>query len=412
MFKEAVIEMTEKYVPTKTCKRHERLPFISKEIERKIKKRDRIYNTLSRAVKEFNTSTELFVSLETKFKALKSEIQKMMRIAYWDHVEKIISPMNESGENWTGMKKFSQFIKSMRTDYMGVPALKDKGMTVIDARAKADLLNKQFESVFTKEEDLDATMLFPHDSTYQKMTDIDITQQGIQKMLENLNPHKATEPDDICPMFLKTLASSIAPILMIVYKKSYNTGKLPDDWKSANVVPVFKKGITSLAANYRPISLTFVSSKIMEHIITSSVMRHASTHNILYHLQHGFRDFAKAFDKVGHRRLIEKMKYYGVGGKTNKWIKDFLAGRSQRVVLDGEKSYNSDVLSGVPQDSVLGLAYFYSTSITCLKDSTKKQQSGCLLMIQLRTWQSPTIRMRKSYKKISTNLKNGSKLGK
>ena len=92
----------------------------------------------------------------------------------------------------------------------------------------------------------------------------------------------------------------------------------------------------------RPISLTCVSCKIMEHIITSNVMRHASTHNILYHLQHGFRDkrscetqllqfqndivanmnngkqtdvivmdFAKAFDKVGHRRLIEKMKYYG-----------------------------------------------------------------------------------------------------
>ena len=198
--------------------------------------------------------------------------------------------MNESGENWTGMKKFWQFIKSMRKDYMGVPALKDKGMTVIDARAKADLLNKQFESVFTKEEDLVATMLFPHGSTYQKMTDINITQHGIQKMLENLNPHKATGPDDICPLFLKTLASSIAPILMIVYKKPYNTGKLPDDWKSANVVPVFKKGNTSLAANYRPISLTCVSCKIMEHIITSNVMRHASTHNILYNLQHGFRD--------------------------------------------------------------------------------------------------------------------------
>ena len=253
--------------------------------------------------------------------------------------------MNESGENWTGMNKFWQFIKSMRKDYMGVPALNDKGMAVIDARAKADLLNKQFESVFTKEKDIDATMLFPHGSTYQKITDINITQHGIQKMLENLNPHKATGPDDICPLFLKTLASSIAPILMIVYKKSYNT---------ANVAPVFKKGNTSLAANYRPISLTCVSCKIMEHIITSNVMRHASTHNILYHLQHGFRDkrscetqllefqndivanmnhvkqtdvivmdFAKAFDKVEYRRLIEKMKYYGVGGKNKQMDRRF-----------------------------------------------------------------------------------------
>ena len=69
-------------------------------------------------------------------------------------------------------------------------------------------------------------------------------------------------------------------------------------------------------------------------------------------------DFAKAFDKVGHRRLIEKMKYYSVGGKTNQWIEDFLAERSQRVVLDGEKSYNADVLSGVLQDSVLGPCLF------------------------------------------------------
>ena len=181
--------------------------------------------------------------------------------------------------------------------------------------------------------------------------------------------------------------------------KSYNSGKLSDDWKSVNVVPVFKKGNTSLVANYRPISLTCVSCKIIEHIITSNVMRHASTHNILYHLQHGFRDkrscetqllefqndivanmnngkqtdvivmdFAKAFDKVGHRRLIEKMKYYGVGGKTNKWIKDFLAGRSQRVVLDGEKSYNAEVLSGVPQGSVLRPYLF----LFCISDMPER----------------------------------------
>ena len=67
------------------------------------------------------------------------------------------------------MKKFWQFIKSMRKDYMRIPvSLKDKGMTVIDARAKADLLNKQFESVFTKEKDLGATTLFPPRPTYQK----------------------------------------------------------------------------------------------------------------------------------------------------------------------------------------------------------------------------------------------------
>ena len=82
------------------------------------------------------------------------------------------------------------------------------------------------------------------------------------------------------------------------------------------------------------------------------------------------------------------MNFYGVIGKTNIWMEDFLAGRSQRVVLDGVKPYNIDVLSGVPQWAKaaclvhsLDLVYFYSTSMTCLKDSTKKQQSGYSLMI-------------------------------
>ncbi len=130
----------------------------------------------------------------------------------------------------------------------------------------------------------------------------------------------------------------------------------------------------------------------MEHIIASSVIRHADNHNILYPLQHGFRDrrscetqllgfvndqvntmhagsqtdilvmdFSKAFDKVSHPRLVTKLKYYGIGGSTNRWVQSFLTGRTQIVVLEGESSDDAEVLSGVPQGSVLGpcLCLFY-----------------------------------------------------
>ena len=69
-------------------------------------------------------------------------------------------------------------------------------------------------------------------------------------------------------------------------------------------------------------------------------------------------DFAKAFDKVPHRRLFHKLKYYGIRGSTHKWINSWLSGRTQQVVLDGQASDPVPVLSGVPQGSVIGRVLF------------------------------------------------------
>ncbi|CAH1242244.1 Hypp6507 [Branchiostoma lanceolatum] len=122
----------------------------------------------------------------------------------------------------------------------------------------------------------------------------------------------------------------------------------------------------------------------MEHIIASTMMSHFDTNDVLYDMQHGFRqgrscetqllslvddlaanrnngiqtdmvlmDFAKAFDKVPHCRLIHKLEHYCVRGKPLTWIQAFLTGRTQRVVLEGECSDSVPVSSGVPQGTVL-----------------------------------------------------------
>ena len=178
-------------------------------------------------------------------------------------------------------------------------------------------------------------------------------------------------------------------MLTLIYQATLKQRMIPADWKKALVAPIFKKGARTCPANYRPISLTCIPCKILEHIIYSHIFKHLNAHNILCQEQHGFRkyhscesqlittiddiathvdsgaqidaillDFSKAFDKVPHQRLLAKLAHYGVQGMLLDWIQDFLSIRSQTVVLNNASSDPTKVLSGVPQGSVLGPLLF------------------------------------------------------
>jgi hypothetical protein len=199
-----------------------------------------------------------------------------------------------------------------------------------------------------------------------------------------LKVHKAAGPDTISPRLLNSLASVITPAITRIFQTS-----LDEDWRKANIVPIFKKGDKSKPANYRPVSLTAICSKILEHIIHSNIMNHLLQNNLLSDNQHGFRarrscenqlmttvqelaknmsngkqidaillDFSKATDKVPHRRLLMKLDHYGIRGTTPKWIQDFLIGRTQQVLLDGKHSSTCDEDYVVPQGMVLGPLLF------------------------------------------------------
>ena len=128
-----------------------------------------------------------------------------------------------------------------------------------------------------------------HHNPDECMTDITISVNGITKLLQGLKPGKAPGPDRIRPIFLQKLHSEVAPILHVIFSKSLQEGTLPSGWLKANVSLIYKKGDKTCPANYRPISLTCILCKLLEHIVTSNVVKYLDKHKILYDLQHDFR---------------------------------------------------------------------------------------------------------------------------
>ena len=134
--------------------------------------------------------------------------------------------------------------------------------------------------------------VMPLTSSIHSMAQIDISTSGVKLLLDNLKPHKASGPDSIPPMIVKELGNEIAPILQIISQISLTTGQVAyrtTGNKEANVAPIFKKGDKHKPSNYGPVSLTCITSTIMQYIFVSYLMKLLEIQNIIFPLQHGFR---------------------------------------------------------------------------------------------------------------------------
>ena len=197
-------------------------------------------------------------------------------------------------------KKLYSLLKHSKQDPSGIAVLNANAKTYTADTDKANALNAQFHSVFSPKspislkqlaqktlQDLQDSVNPPplpsqHDpgmnpsfkpSPHPKMPDIQVSSNGLEKLLKGLNPHKAAGPDQLkLNIVLQTLHKELAPILKLIFQKSLDTGRLPSIWKNANVSPIFKKGDKTQPANYRPISLTCGFCKVFEHVVVSGIL--------------------------------------------------------------------------------------------------------------------------------------------
>ena len=276
-------------------------------------------------------------------------------------------------------------INSRLTHKIGIaPLFNNEGNIVKCDLGKAELLNSHFVKVGKADDGTSPTLNTPCPGT-TGINYIAFDTGHIFTLINKLKPNSSSGPDGIPAVLLKGLSHHLSRPLSIMFNLIFKFKHLPSEWKNAVVKPLFKKGCSSEAGNYRPISLTCILCKIFESVVKYNLVNYLTVNHFISKHQHGFLskhstttnllecindwtksmeagapvkvlyfDFAKAFDVVSVPKLMYKLKNYGIGGLLLSCIESFLTGRFQKVKVGNCYSSYLPVVSGVPQGSVLG----------------------------------------------------------
>ena len=297
-------------------------------------------------------------------------------------------------------KLFHSYIRNKKVGRPAVGPLRlPDGRRVIEPVEMCEVFVTSFAGVFIPGIPQDPA---PFQSFEGRMVDIEVTREAVAAVLSGLDPTSSAGPDGLHPHLLKACAEVLSVPLQMIFIKSLRTGILPAMWKQSSVVPLFKKASHADPRNYRPVSLTSVCCKAMEKLVAAQLRDFLESNGLLSSCQYGFRanrstedqllltyddvgswvdrgyivdeallDFSNAFDVVNHVLLLTMLRSIGIGDRLLEWIHAFLTNRFMSVRIDGANSRPVEVLSGVPQGSVLGpllfLVYvnYISARLTC-----------------------------------------------
>lgn len=282
---------------------------------------------------------------------------------------------------------FYRYVNRRISGRTGVGVIVNNGFALTDDVQKADAFNHYFASVGIVDDGLHPNCV---DVPLRSILDhVTVAQSEVMSSIDKLKGNSSAGPDGFPPAMYKHLKECLSGPLTTLYNQFLSVGYVPSEWHTAHIVPVHKKGVTGDVGNYRPISLTCVTSKILERIVVNRILEHLNSNDILHPAQHGFVkqrstctnlleslndwtlsvqtkqqitvvyiDFSKAFDVVSHNKLFARLYSYGIRGTVLLWIKNFLSGRTHQTKVGSAMSDIAQLLSGVVQGSGVGPCMF------------------------------------------------------
>jgi len=228
----------------------------------------------------------------------------------------------------------------------------------------------------------------PPESTFE-MHHSPVTDLEILSCIKKLENKKTPDMTGISSSILKKVSTEILSPLKHIFNQSLATGLLPEKFKIAKVIPIYKSNDSLNPSNYRPISLLSTFSKILEKIVFNRLYTYLDENSLLSTHQFGFRphhstshpmslllnhitkslnskkhtllifcDLKKAFDTCNHNILLKKLSNLGITGTSLTWFKNYLLNRKQFVSIANFESTLLSILVGVPQGSILGPLLF------------------------------------------------------